>query len=78
MTFCRAAGRGKLAVNGTGDARRHAVHGSTGAAGPVREVSALRTLVILATVAIGAMRLMLRAIGPAQPLESAAEWTADE
>jgi hypothetical protein len=38
----------------------------------------MRTMVILATVAIGAMRLMLRALGPAQPPESATEWTADE
>jgi hypothetical protein len=38
----------------------------------------MRTIVILATVAIGAMRLMLRALGPAQPLETATEWTADE
>jgi hypothetical protein len=38
----------------------------------------MRTMVILATVAIGAMRLVLRALGPAQPLESATEWTADE
>jgi hypothetical protein len=38
----------------------------------------VRTMVILATVAIGALRLMLRALGPAQPFESATEWTADE
>jgi hypothetical protein len=38
----------------------------------------MRTMVILATVAIGAMRLVWRALGPAQPLESATEWTADE
>jgi hypothetical protein len=35
-------------------------------------------MIIVATVAIGALRLMLRALGPAQPLESSAEWTADE
>ena len=35
-------------------------------------------MIILATVAFGAMRLMLRRLSPAQPLELAGEWTADE
>jgi hypothetical protein len=38
----------------------------------------MRTMIILATVAFGAMRLMLRALSPAQRLELASEWTADE
>lgn len=37
----------------------------------------MRTVIIVATVALGAMRLVLRALGPPQPLELA-EWTADE
>jgi hypothetical protein len=38
----------------------------------------MRTMVILATVAFGAMRLMLRTLSPAQQLALAGEWTADE
>jgi hypothetical protein len=38
----------------------------------------MRTMIIMATVAFGAIRLVLRAIGPAQPLGVASEWTADE
>jgi len=38
----------------------------------------MRTMIILATVAFGAMRLMLRTLSPAQQLELAREWTADE
>ena len=38
----------------------------------------MRTVIILATVAFGAMRLMLRALSSAQQLELAGEWTADE
>jgi hypothetical protein len=42
------------------------------------KVRAMRTVLIVATVAIGAMRLMWRRLGPPVPLESATEWTADE
>jgi hypothetical protein len=38
----------------------------------------MRTMIILVTVAFGAMRLMLRTLSPAQQLELAGEWTADE
>jgi hypothetical protein len=38
----------------------------------------MRTVLIVATVAIGAMRLMWRRLGPPVPLESFMEWTADE
>jgi hypothetical protein len=38
----------------------------------------MRTVLILATVAIGAMRLMLRAFAPTQALDAVTEWTADE
>jgi len=36
------------------------------------------TVVIVATVAIGALRIMWRAISPSDPLGSGEEWTADE
>lgn len=42
-----------------------------------RRVYRMRTVIIVATVALGAMRLVLRALGPPQLLELA-EWTADE
>jgi hypothetical protein len=35
-------------------------------------------MIILAAVAFGAMRLMLRTLHPAQRLELAGEWVADE
>jgi hypothetical protein len=35
------------------------------------------TVVIMATVAMGAFRLIWRALSPAEP-ESPSEWTADE
>jgi len=35
-------------------------------------------MIILATVAFGAMRFMLRTLSPAQKLELANEWIADE
>ena len=38
----------------------------------------MRTAVIVATVAIGALRIMWRALSPADPLGSGEEWTADE
>jgi hypothetical protein len=38
----------------------------------------MRTVIILATVAFGALRLMLRTLSPAEHLELAGEWTADE
>jgi hypothetical protein len=38
----------------------------------------MRTMIIVATVALGAMRLVLRALGPAPRLGRATEWTADE
>jgi len=37
----------------------------------------MRTVIIVATVALGAMRLVLRALGPPQLLEPA-EWTSDK
>jgi hypothetical protein len=38
----------------------------------------VRTMIILATVALGAMRLVLRTLSPTPQLELAREWTADE
>lgn len=38
----------------------------------------MRTLVIMATVAIGAVHIMWRAFNPAKRMELATEWTADE
>jgi hypothetical protein len=38
----------------------------------------MRTLVIVATVAVGAVQIMWRAFNPSRPIESATEWTADE
>jgi hypothetical protein len=35
-------------------------------------------MIILATVAFGAMRLMLRTLSPEKRLELASEWTANE
>jgi hypothetical protein len=35
-------------------------------------------MIILATVAFGAMRLVLRTLSPAQQPDLAGEWTADE
>ena len=41
-------------------------------------MSGMRTMIILATVALGVMRLVLRTVSPIQNLELAREWTADE
>jgi len=38
----------------------------------------MRTVVIVATVAMGALRIIWRAISPNDPLGSGEEWTADE
>jgi hypothetical protein len=38
----------------------------------------MRTVVIFATLSFGALRVMWRAISPADPLGSGLEWTADE
>ena len=38
----------------------------------------MRTVVILATLSIGAIRIMWRALSPAEQHSSPAEWTADE
>jgi hypothetical protein len=38
----------------------------------------MQTVVILATVAMGALRIMWRTLSPADPLGSGEEWTADE
>jgi len=38
----------------------------------------MRTMIILAAVAFGAMRLVLRMLSPAERLELANEWIADE
>jgi hypothetical protein len=46
--------------------------------GDFRKYVGMRTMIILATVAFGAMRLMVRTLSPAQQLELAREWTADE
>jgi hypothetical protein len=43
-----------------------------------RKYVGMRTMIILATVAFGAMRLMLRTLSPTSHLELAREWTADE
>jgi hypothetical protein len=44
----------------------------------VRRMAGMRTVVILATISFGALRVMWRALSPADPLGSGAEWTADE
>jgi hypothetical protein len=44
----------------------------------LRIMCVMRNLVIAATVAMGALRIMWRAINPADPLGSGEEWTADE
>jgi hypothetical protein len=38
----------------------------------------MRTVVIVATLSIGAFRFMWRAVSPTKPLDVAGEWTADE
>jgi hypothetical protein len=38
----------------------------------------MRTVVIVATLSIGAFRIMWRAVSPSKPLDVAGEWTADE
>ena len=38
----------------------------------------MRKLVIVATVAMGALRIMWRALSPSDPLSSGEEWTDDE
>ena len=38
----------------------------------------MRTLVIVATVAVGAVQIVWRAFNPSKPIEYATEWTADE
>ena len=54
-----------------------AAHLEVSKQGALRHLEALESAG-LATVAFGAMRLMLRRLSPAQPLELAGEWTADE
>ena len=44
----------------------------------LRTMCVMRTVVIVATVAMGALRIMWRAISAADPLGSGEEWTADE
>ena len=46
--------------------------------GDFRKDVDMRTMIILATVAFGAMRLVLWTLFPAQHLELAGEWVADE
>jgi hypothetical protein len=41
-------------------------------------LSGMRTVVNVATVAMGALRIMWRALSPSDPLGSGEEWTADE
>lgn len=43
-----------------------------------RKMFSMRTLVILATVAIGAVHILWRSWSPPKPIEFATEWTADE
>jgi hypothetical protein len=43
-----------------------------------RTMEVMRTVVIFATLSFGALRVMWRAISPADPLGYAMEWTADE
>ena len=38
----------------------------------------MRTLVIVTTVAVGAVQILWRAFSPSKPIDSAIEWTADE
>jgi hypothetical protein len=38
----------------------------------------MRTLLIMATVAIGAVHIVWRAFSPSRAIDFAAEWTADE
>jgi len=38
----------------------------------------MRTLVIVATVAVGAVQIVWRAFNPSKPIDPAIEWTADE
>ena len=38
----------------------------------------MRTVLIVATVAMGALRIVWRAFSPSDPLGSGEEWTADE
>lgn len=44
----------------------------------LRRMAGMRTVVILATLSFGAVRIMLRALNPADPRGSGMEWTADE
>jgi hypothetical protein len=44
----------------------------------LRTMCVVRNLVIAATVAIGALRIMWRALNSADRLGSVEEWTADE
>jgi hypothetical protein len=57
--------------------RGNGTHTTFYQAGCRGKLSVMRTMVILATVAIGAVRLVLRAFGP-RALESTTEWSADE
>jgi hypothetical protein len=41
-------------------------------------MAGMRTVVIVATLSIGALRIMWRALSPADVLGSGEEWTADE
>jgi hypothetical protein len=41
-------------------------------------MAVMRTVVIVATVAMGALRIMWRAFSPSDALGSGEEWTADE
>jgi hypothetical protein len=41
-------------------------------------MSSMRTMVIVATVALGAFQFFWRALSRPEPLDSAMEWTADE
>jgi hypothetical protein len=44
----------------------------------LRSMRVMRNLVIAATVAMGALRIMWRALSPSDPLGSGEEWIADE
>jgi hypothetical protein len=62
-------------TNGSGLLR---AHNTMTPRGPLRRMARMRTVVILATLSFGALRVMWRAINPSDRLGSRQEWTADE
>ena len=45
---------------------------------PLETMCVMRVVLIVATVAMGALRIMWRAMSPSDPLRSGEEWFADE